>query len=446
MASDREKNRLTGRIRRYARVGGSMGAVAVRYGSDRLLGRQTDRQALASDLRIALGNLKGPVMKIAQILSTIPDALPHEFAAELSQLQAAAPSMSRAFVKRRMQTELGPDWQQNFIDFDFKAAAAASLGQVHKAIVPNDTCLAMKLQYPDMPSTVEADIKQLDFLLSLYRRQAPAIATDQIRQELAERLREELDYRREARNMRLYAHMLAEEPTVHVPVPIPELSTGRLLTMTWLEGRPLLDFAGAPQEVRDRIAVNLFHAWYIPFHRYGIIHGDPHLGNYTVSDDHGINLMDFGCIRIFPPTFVEGVIALYGALRDGDHDRAVHAYELWGFDNLTRELVEILNIWASFLYAPLLEDAPRLINAAEKPGLYGADVAARVHRELRRLGPVTPPRPFVLMDRAAVGLGGVFLHLQARVNWYRLFQNLIEGFSVDDLEQRQQKALDFVGL
>lgn len=446
MASDREKNRLTGRMRRYARVGGSMGTMAVRYGSGRLLGRETDKQALASDLRVALGGLKGPVMKVAQILSTIPDALPREFAAELSQLQAAAPSMGRAFVKRRMQAELGPGWQQHFTDFDFEAAAAASLGQVHKATGLNGTTLALKLQYPDMTSTVEADIRQLELLLALYHRRASGIDTAQIKLELAERLREELDYRREARNMQLYSHMLADEPHVHVPVHVPELSTGRLLAMTWLEGRPLLSFVDQPQEVRDLIATNLFHAWYIPFHRYGVIHGDPHLGNYTATRDHDINLMDFGCIRVFPPVFVEGVITLYRALRHGDQDMAVHAYELWGFDNLTPEIIEVLNIWASFLYAPLLDDATRLINAAEKPGLYGADVAAKVHRELKRLGPVTPPRPFVLMDRAAVGLGGVFLHLQAKVNWFQLFQDLIEGFSVDDLAQRQNEALDLVGL
>ncbi|GEQ99701.1 ABC transporter ATP-binding protein [Iodidimonas gelatinilytica] len=441
-----ESNRLGGRLRRYARVGGSVGGLTVRLAGDRLVGRSTDQQALAEDLRTALGTLKGPVMKIAQILSTIPDALPATFAAELSQLQAAAPSMGRQFVKRRMRSELGPDWQENFAEFSLEASAAASLGQVHRARAHDGTALAIKLQYPDMSSTVEADLNQLDVLLSLYRRYDSSIDTRQIRMELAERLREELDYRREAKHMRLYQHMLHGEMSVHVPLPYPDLGTGRLLTMGWLEGRGLLQFKDADQDTRNRLAINLFRAWYVPFHRFGVIHGDPHLGNYTAAPDLSINLLDFGCVRVFPPTFVGAVIDLYRALRDGDRDLAAHAYETWGFKDLSNELIDVLNIWASFLYAPLMEDHPRLINSAAEPGQYGAQTAAKVHRRLKELGPITPPREFVFMDRAAIGLGGVFLHLQAEVNWYRLFQDIIDDFSVPALEKRQGDALAYAGL
>jgi hypothetical protein len=133
-------------------------------------------------------------------------------------------------------------------------------------------------------------------------------------------------------------------------------------------------------------------------------------------------------------------------LRDGDRDLAAHAYESWGFQNLNEDLIDVLNIWATFLYAPLMEDRPRLINAAEQPGQYGAETAAKVHRKLKELGPVTPPREFVFMDRAAIGLGGVFLHLRAEVNWYQLFQEIIEDFSVESLAARQARALAEAGL
>ncbi len=122
-----------------------------------------------------------------------------------------------------------------------------------------------------------------------------------------------------------------------------------------------------------------------------------------------MNLLDFGCIRVFPPAFVQGVIDLYNALDKGDHDLAVHAYETWGFKNLSHEVIEILNMWAAFLYGPLLENRRRPIQ--DKEGMYGAEVAGKVHRKLRELGGVTPPREFVLMDRAAIGLGSVFMHL-----------------------------------
>jgi len=405
-----------GRVRRYAKVGASV------------------------------GGLKGPLMKVAQIMSTIPDALPKEYVQELAQLQANAPAMGQAFVKRRLVAELGPQWQSRFSSFDLTASAAASLGQVHRATAKDGRALAVKLQYPDMASAVEADLRQLKLIFGIYRRYDAAIDTRHIHDEIAARLREELDYELESRHMRLYGAMLKDETGVHVPEVASDLTTKRLLAMTWLEGRRLLDFKEAPLETRNAIALNLFRAWYVPFYRCGVIHGDPHLGNYTVRDDFGINLLDFGCVRIFPSKFVGGVIDLYRAISTNDRALAVHAYETWGFTGLSNEVIDTLNLWAEFVYAPLLEDRPRRIQEMESSGVYGREVAEKVHHQLKSLGGVTPPREFVFMDRAAIGLGGVFLHLNAEINWHRLFHDLIEGFDVAALEKRQAAALKIAGL
>lgn len=446
MASYGDENRYSGRMRRYARVGSAVGGLAVRLAGERYLGMSIDREKHAGELKAALGGLKGPLMKVAQILSTIPDALPREYTEQLAELQANAPPMGWPFVKRRMATELGPDWQSRFGSFEKQAAAAASLGQVHKAIHTDGRPLACKLQYPDMGSIVEADLRQLRLIFNIYHRFDKAVRTEHIHAEIADRLREELDYRREAQNMHLYRHMLRKEETVHVPEVIDELSTDRLLTMTWLDGKRLVDFEDAPVEVRNKIAYNMFRAWYVPFYYYGVIHGDPHLGNYAAREDgHDINLLDFGCIRVFPPSFVKGVIDLYKAIRDEDEALAVHAYETWGFTDLRKEVIEVLNIWARFVYAPLLEDKVRKIQETNS-STYGAEVARHVHEELRRLGGVAPPREFVLMDRAAVGLGSVFLRLKAEINWYRLFHEMIGDFDVDKLAQRQREALELSGV
>lgn len=189
----------------------------------------------------------------------------------------------------------------------------------------------------------------------------------------------------------------------------------------------------------------MFRAWYVPFYYYGIIHGDPHLGNYSVREDSSVNLLDFGCIRVFRPEFVRGVIDLYDALDRDDRALAVQAYETWGFDGLTNEMIDVLNMWAKFLYGPLLEDRERRIQDTDGT-MYGARVAEKVHRELRRLGGVTPPREFVLMDRAAIGLGSVFLHLRAEINWHEMFHDLIGGFSVEALQDRQTTALREAGV
>lgn len=385
-------------------------------------------------------------MKTAQILSTIPDALPDEYARELAQLQANAPSMGWPFVKRRMASELGSDWQSRFSRFDREAAYAASLGQVHRAVTAAGEDVACKLQYPDMASVVDADIDQLKLVLGVFKRRDRAIDTSNIYEELATRLREELDYKREARQTRLYGEMLADEPGVRVPAVIDDLSTRRLLTTAWTPGTPIADYIDGDRPDRESVAHNIFRAWYVPFYGYGVIHGDPHMGNYTVRPaDGGLNLYDFGCIRVFKPAFVRGVIDLYHALRDGDRDRAVHAYETWGFKNPSQELIDTLNIWAEFVYSPVMEDRTQRIQQ-EESGLYGAGVARKVHEELRRIGGVQPPREFVLMDRAAVGLGAVFLRLRAEVNWYRIFHDLISDFDEAALAQRQKDVLGAHGV
>jgi predicted unusual protein kinase regulating ubiquinone biosynthesis (AarF/ABC1/UbiB family) len=197
------------------------------------------------------------------------------------------------------------------------------------------------------------------------------------------------------------------------------------LTSTWLDGEKIMSYVDAPTELRNTLAMNMFRAWYVPLYYYGIIHGDPHMGNYTVRPDHGINLLDFGCIRIFPPKFVGGVIELYHALMTNNTAHAVHAYETWGFKNLSHDQVR-----------PIGE----VTN-----GVFGREIAQKVHEKLRAAsktdGAVSVPREFVFMDRAALGLGSVFLHLRAEINWYRVFNEMIDGFKVEDLDKRQKSVL-----
>jgi predicted unusual protein kinase regulating ubiquinone biosynthesis (AarF/ABC1/UbiB family) len=440
MTDSREDNTMGGRAIRYARVGRAVGGLAARVTGQRYLGLNLNKEKNAEDLKQALGGLKGPLMKVAQIMSTVPDMLPEEYITELAELQSNAPPMGWLFVRRRMANELGPDWQDKFRSFEREAAAAASLGQVHRAVHPDGRDLACKLQYPDMKSAVEADLKQLRIVFALYHRYDKAVNPTDIHQEVSDRLREELDYVLERKHIDLYRDMLGDEDGVHVPDPVPELSTDRLLTMSWLQGTRMMEWVDSDQETRNRVAANMFRAWYVPFYYYGTIHGDPHLGNYSVREDASINLMDFGCIRIFPPHFVQGVIDLYRSLETGNRDLAVHAYETWGFTGLSNEVIDTLNMWAEFVYGPLLEDRPRRIQESDG-SMYGARVAHKVHTELSRLGGVTPPREFVLMDRAAIGLGSVFLHLKAEINWHRMFHDLIGDFDVDKLAKRQTAAL-----
>ena len=445
MSDDPERNRFSARFGRAARVGANLSGAALSFGANRVFGGGDDKVAAA--LAAALGNTKGPLMKVAQMLSTIPDFLPPEYAEELSQLQAHAPAMGWPFVKRRMRAELGPDWQSRFAEFEKEAAHAASLGQVHKALTHEGQTVACKLQYPDMTSAVESDVGQLKTMLGMFKAMDGSIDPSAMVDEISARLREELDYERERKAMRLYKLMLSDKDFVKVPEPVDDLSTARLLTMSWVNGEPLSAFEGASQETRNEIAKMLFWTWWGPMNAYGVIHGDPHLGNYQITGNGtGINLLDFGCIRVFPASFVDAVVKLREALRAGDMDGCMAAYQQWGFEGLNPELVKVLNVWANFIYGPILDDRVRTIADGVKPGDYGRKEAFEMRRLLKEKGPVKIPAEFVFMDRAAVGLGAAYLRLGAELNFCQLFEESISGFSSGAMAERQAAALAEVGL
>ena len=426
---------------RIVKVGTNVGGFVAKVATKNLLGI-SKKDGNAEELMNLLGNLKGPIMKVAQILATIPDALPKEYSKHLSKLQSEAPSMGWLFVKRRMKDELGDSWQDNFIDFQKKASKAASLGQVHRAILKkNNLMVACKLQYPDMNNAIEADLKQLRLIMKLYNKIDNTIDTNEIYDELKERLFEETDYKNELKNIRIYRNIFLNDKSIHVPQTFNPFSTEKLITMTWLEGVPLSKIYKANNNIRNKIASNLFKAWYLPFYKYGIIHGDPHPGNYTINEkEFSLNLLDYGCIRIFKPDFVAAVIKLYYALKNKDNDLAAQAYKEWGFKNINKNLVDALNVWALYLYDPLLDNKKRLIQK-ELGAAFGKELLNKVRKELKKHGGVKPPREFVLVDRAAIGLGSVFMNLKAELNWHKEFEKLISNFDVRKIKSNQSKII-----
>ncbi len=423
--------------KRIFKVGANVGSFLAKTATKNIFGINNNN--IPQELTEILGNLKGPIMKVAQILATIPEALPKEYAQQLSKLQAEAPSMNWLFVKRRMRAELGNNWLDHFQNFEKIANKAASLGQVHKAILKkNKRIVACKLQYPDMGSAIKADLKQLKLILKIYKQIDNSIITEEIYNELEERLIEEVDYLREAKHMNYYKSMFINNNLIKVPKTVPSLSTTKLLTMSWLEGKPLSTFIEAKSEVKNNIALNLFHAWYIPFYKYGIIHGDPHPGNYTISSDgKTLNLLDYGCIRVFKGDFVEAVIKLYFALKNNNNNLAAEAYKSWGFTKLNNDLIETLNIWALYLYGPLLENKIRNIQS-HNTSSYGKELLGEVRKKLKKFGGIKPPKEFVLVDRAAIGLGSVFMRLNAKINWHLEFNKLIKDFDKNILNSKQK--------
>ncbi|MES2252640.1 MAG: AarF/ABC1/UbiB kinase family protein [Pseudomonadota bacterium] len=417
---------LLTKIKRFATAGGTVGGLAARVIGERVTNYTIDDAVYAKTLKTALSSMKGPFMKVAQFLATIPDAIPPEYAKELLELQCNASPMGPLFVKRRMQTELGTNWESRFASFDRVPTAAASLGQVHKAISHDGYPLAIKLQYPSMHTIVEADLSQLTFLISSYRLFNKALDLNAVITEIRTRLMEELDYVNEAQNINDYQAFFADHAdNVKIPNVYTDLSTPRLLTMSWMEGGSILNAAETySQSDRNTLGRTLFRAWYRPFYVNGWIHGDPHPGNYKIDRDQNLLLLDFGCVRRFDDNFVDGVIDLYEALKHNKRDDMVAAYERWGFSNLSNELIDVMNEWARLLYDPLLDDRTRPIQA-EFSGSKGWETATAVHQKLHSLGGIRIPPEFVFMDRASVGVGAVLMRLRAEQNWHQLFESII---------------------
>lgn len=368
----------------------------------------------AVSLANALGHMRGPVVKVAQFLATLPGVLPPEYASALANLQNQAPPMNPLFVRRRMANELGPNWQQHFATFDISPSFAASLGQVHKAILNGGFPVACKLQYPRMSHLVEADLNQLHLWLRLYKAVDGTIDHSEILKEIRSHLEQELDYKLERQNMNhfssYYSHLMV------VPKVIPDLSTSKLLTMEWHEGKSVWDTHISPETV----ATMLFHAWYTPFYERGWLHSDPHPGNYVINQQGQLVVFDFGCTRQFSPTFVEGVRTLYQALKN--NTSPIDAFYMWGFKNLTEETSQALTMWARLLFDPLLDNNVRTLY--DNPETVRKQ-AENVYHALQKAGGITPPREFVLMDRTALGLGSVITRMKAKLNWHKLFESII---------------------
>lgn len=407
------------RFGRIASVTGKVGGVAAKHVGATLTGSELDWGSVLTDV---LGELKGPAMKVGQILAMVPGLLPEDVSKQLLALHADAPPMGWPFVRRRMAFELGKDWQDYFLKFDQSAASAASLGQVHKAELLNGDVVACKLQYPNMQSIIEGDLAQLGILLSMYERRHGILDTQFVQEEIKTRLFEELDYENEVRNIQHFQSIFQNASLpIAVPTVVDDLCTNRLITMNWVDGYSLMQSKEWDLERRKQVGKNLFKAWYVPLYQFGVLHGDPHFGNYKIAENGDITLLDFGCVRSFSKETLLGVNTLYEALKSNNVSKAKEAYELWGFDNLTPNLVDALNIWARFLFEPLIENKVRPLVYSNDTG---KEAAKAVMHALKEHGKVKPPHAFVFMDRAAVGIGSAMIHLNIELNWHELFNEV----------------------
>ena len=443
----KDKERLPGRLRRTLKVG----LLGSRVGSSYLGGkivdafRSEDKRASArigrhvdNAKRIAetMTQLRGPLMKIGQLMSTHAEALPEEMVRLLAPLQTSAPPMGFETIREVLEEDLGDPVDVLFDSFGEEAVAAASLGQVHRARLPDGTDVAVKVQYPGAVASVEGDLSNIHVATKLVK----GLLSDMLGQtrfdvspfaeELAEHLMQETDYCREAYNAKLLGELLADDPDLVVPRVHDSHSGLRVVTYDWIEGEPL-DWALEHEdtEVRRRVVLQLQRAFWLQFFHGGLLHADPHPGNFKIMPDGRLGILDYGCVKVFDEEFMRGFGEMMHADLDADEERLRDVFCELGLmeDRESDEELEDMQKIARYFSAGVREDA--VFDFAEFD--YTAAGRELITHFLTRRRPPPAQREFLFLSRVVLGYYEYFSRAGARMNFHRyvrpFFENGFEG-------------------
>jgi predicted unusual protein kinase regulating ubiquinone biosynthesis (AarF/ABC1/UbiB family) len=418
------QGRLT-RLRKLAGLSAQLGADMLRSGARRLAGQDPEllSKGMAERLVATLGDLKGAAMKFGQAVSMDPDLLTPEVRQVLARLQNQAPAMSYDTVARVVRQELGAAPEALFREFDRQPLAAASLGQVHRAVLENGRTVVVKVQYPGVGSSLKGDLDNLGMVVKALSKTAKVMDGTAYFEELQEELLLELDYRREARLCQGFIQSAARLPDLKVPEVIPERTSGRVLTLELLEGQTLKDWVvtGPPPAERFRVARQLIRAVYGPFFCAGEIHADPHPGNFMVMKDGRLGLLDFGSIKAFSARFVDVNRRLFlQAVRLETMDVLGLTREV-GFtldlpDEEAGELIhEVLHIAGRPMRSHAYDFATCEINR---------DMKRHFAKNAARFLKIRPPPEAVMFFRATGGLAQNLRLIAAQGDFRRVYQEL----------------------
>ncbi|MBN1206169.1 MAG: AarF/ABC1/UbiB kinase family protein [Myxococcaceae bacterium] len=415
------------RLRKLAGLSAQLGADVLKNSARRLAGQDSSlmSKGMAEKLVATLGDLKGAAMKFGQAVSMDPDLLTPEVRQVLARLQNQAPAMPYEAVARVLHEELGGPPEALFREFSPQPLAAASLGQVHRAVLQDGRAVAVKVQYPGVADSLSGDLDNLGLVVKTVSRAAQVAEGTAYFQELREELLLELDYRREARLCEGFARSTARLPELKVPDVIPERTSGRVLTLELLEGQTLKDWVVTepPPEARFRVARQLLRAIYGPFFQAGEIHADPHPGNFMVMKDGRLGLMDFGSIKRFSEPFVAANRRMF-----------LQAVRLEHIDLLAlcRELGFTLELPAAQA-EPLLREVLHIAGRPMRSHAYdfaaceiSRDLKRHFARNAARFLKIRPPPEAVMFFRSTGGLTQNLRLIAAQGDFRRVYQELAE--------------------
>ncbi len=374
-----------------------------------------------------LGNMKGALMKLGQMASYLDEGMPEALRTSLAALQSNAPPMSAELAADVVCAELGASPDELFVEWDPQPIAAASIGQVHRALWRDPTtgaerAVAVKLQYPGVDAAIEADLRNADLIGMLLKQGFGGLEPDEMVAEIRDRLREELDYRREAANQRQFAEFFRGHPTIHVPEVVEALCTARVFTTELVDGASWSTVLSWDQEQRDRIGETLFRFVFRSLYGMHAFNGDPHPGNYLFHGDGRVSFLDFGLVKHFTAAEMDTFVAMVrSAAYDHDATRFRAVVEHAGLlrPGAPASDAEIGEYFGQF-YEAVGED---------RPVTWSPEYASRIVRHtFDRASPIsqyaTVPRPFVFIQRINLGLYALLGQLRATGNYRRIAEEL----------------------
>jgi len=374
----------------------------------------------AADVANALGELKGALMKLGQMASYLDDGLPEPMRDALAALQQDAPPMARELTAQIVREQLGDAPERVFAEWDPVPIAAASIGQVHRAVTKSGLRVAVKVQYPGIDEAIRADLVNTDVVFRALGLLFPGFDHGPLVEELRERLVEELDYKIEADNQRLFAEWYDGHPFIHVPHVIDELSTRRVLTTELATGARFADVEGWPQDERDSAAEAIFRFVFRSIYRLHAFNGDPHPGNYLFRPDGNVTFLDFGLVKRYTPAEVslfQSLIQAFVIDRDVPHFRQI----LEANDVLKKADISDDDVREYFghFYEFVFEDR----EIAFTPE-YASETVRRMFDVSSPYAHVAKssnvPPAFVVTQRINLGLHAVLGRLRAKRNWRRI--------------------------
>ncbi len=392
--------------------------------------RKSFQNKAAHKVREELQSLKGPVMKLGQALSMQSHLLPEEVLAELANLQMRAPAMHPSLARAQFKASFGKFPGEVFREFTTEPFAAASLGQVHRAVTKAGEQVAVKIQYPGIRSAIENDFKLLRSAAFLGR--LTGHAPEALISEIEQGILQETDYLAEAKNIDFFRERLKPLPFVRVPAVFRQLTTDRVLTMSHLDGEPLMEFlAGKPsQELRNQIGARLLALFSYQKFTIHTVHADPHPGNYLINAGGTIGLVDFGCVKKFSPGFIDLCQSFSERLwsSDGDQSRRLERL-MWGPDILRKPRVthKLLRDTIDF-YQMVWPDPTASSKVADFGDGKVLERITRLSNECMRNKLVNPE--WVFSSRAEIGLYNVLHLLRAKIDTTAVLADLKSTLSI----------------